>query len=99
MKVISWKMIWPHALAVLVFLVVTIFFFNPIFFDNKTLAQPDIQQFRGSYQSMLDYRAATHKEPLWAPSMFSGMPAYLVSVRWSESPLLWTKNVLSVFLP
>ena len=40
------KDVAPHLLAVVVFLVVTILFFNPIFFDNKTLDQHDIQQRR-----------------------------------------------------
>jgi Bacterial membrane protein YfhO len=99
MKIIQWKSIQPHALAVAVFLVVTILFFNPIFFDNKILNQQDIQQFRGSYKSILDYRAVSGKEALWAPSMFSGMPAYLVSLRWSDSPIRWTKDIISLFLP
>ncbi|HOX84120.1 MAG TPA: YfhO family protein [Chryseolinea sp.] len=99
MKIPNWKTMLPHGLAVLLFLAVTIVFFNPIFSDNKVLAQPDIQQFRGSYKTVLDYRTSTGEEALWAPSMFSGMPAYLVSVHWGDSPLLWTKQVLSFFLP
>ncbi|MGC4020560.1 MAG: hypothetical protein QM734_00760 [Cyclobacteriaceae bacterium] len=89
----------PHLVAILVFLVVTVLFFNPIFFDNKVIDQHDIQQFKGSSKSISDYRDATGKEALWAPSMFSGMPAYLVSLRWSEGPIVWTKQVMSVFLP
>src|SRR5882724_4210026 len=99
MKIIKWELIWPHGVAVLVFLVVTILFFNPIFFDNKSLDQQDIQQFRGSYKSILDYRAASGEEALWAPSMFSGMPAYLVSLRWSDGPMIWVKKIMSLFLP
>ncbi len=99
MKTIKWELIRPHLLAIAVFLVVTVLFFNPIFFDNKVLDQHDIQQFRGSYQSILNYRVASGNEALWAPSMFSGMPAYLVSMHWGDSPMLWAKNILSVFLP
>ncbi|MBI1769165.1 MAG: YfhO family protein [Bacteroidetes bacterium] len=93
------KDIAPHLLAVVVFLIITIIFFNPIFFDNKTLDQHDIQQFKGSSKSIADYREATGEEALWAPSMFSGMPAYLVSVRWSDGPVVWVKGMMSVFLP
>jgi len=89
----------PHIVAVLVFLVVTVLFFNPVFFDNKTLDQQDIQQFRGSSKSIADYRTATGEEALWAPSMFSGMPAYLVSLRWSDGPVVWVKKTMSLFLP
>src|SRR5258707_12022113 len=93
------KDVAPHLLAVVVFLVVTILFFNPIFFDNKTLDQHDIQQFRGSSKSIADYREANGEEALWATSMFSGMPAYLVSVRWSDGPVAWIKKVMAIFLP
>jgi hypothetical protein len=99
MKTFQWKLIQPHLIAVLVFLVVTFLFFNPIFFDNKSLNQQDIQQFRGSYKSILDYRTATGEEALWAPSMFSGMPAYLVSMHWSDAPVAWVKRIMSFFLP
>jgi Bacterial membrane protein YfhO len=99
MKSIQWKLIRPHALAVAVFLVVTVIFFNPIFFDSKIINQNDIQQFRGSYKSIMDYRAASGQEALWAPSMFSGMPAYLVSLRWSDGPIKWIKDIVSLFLP
>src|SRR5882672_8521655 len=99
MKIVKWNLIWPHGLAVLVFLLVTILFFNPIFFGNKVLDQHDIQQFRGSYKSILDYRTATGEEALWAPSMFSGMPAYLVSMHWGDGPLMITKKIIGLFLP
>ncbi len=93
------KEVAPHLVAVLVFLVVTVLFFNPIFFDNKTLDQHDIQQAKGSSKSIADYREATGQEALWAPSMFSGMPAYLVNLRWSDGPVTWAKKILSLFLP
>ncbi len=96
---LQWKLIWPHGLAVLVFLLVTILFFNPIFFGSKVLDQQDIQQFRGSYKSILDYRAASGEEALWAPSMFSGMPAYLVSMHWGDGPIAWVKKIMALFLP
>ncbi|MBS1681918.1 MAG: YfhO family protein [Bacteroidetes bacterium] len=93
------KDIAPHAVAALVFMLVTMLFFNPIFFDHKVIEQHDIQQFKGSSKSITDYREATGSEALWAPSMFSGMPAYLVSLRWSDGPVVWVKKIMSVFLP
>jgi len=89
----------PHLIAILVFLVVTVLFFNPVFFDHMSLDQHDIQQARGSSKSIADYREATGQEALWAPSMFSGMPAYLVSLKWSDGPVSWVKRVGSLFLP
>ncbi len=99
MKKISFADVQPHLLAVLVFLVVTLVFFSPIFFDNKALDQQDIQQHMGSSKALRDYRDATGEEGLWASSMFSGMPAYLVNLQWSDGVVVTMKKVLTVFLP
>lgn len=91
--------ILPHLVAVLVFLIVTLFFFNPIFFENKAINQHDINQHIGSAKILRDYRTATGDEGLWASSMFSGMPAYLVNVEWGNGVVSWIKAVCSLFLP
>ncbi len=89
----------PHLIAVIVFLVVTVLFFNPVFFDNKSISQSDIQQWSGSSKALRDYRDATGEEGLWAGAMFSGMPAYLVNLQWSDGVVLGFKKALSLFLP
>lgn len=91
--------ILPHLVAIIVFLVVTLFFFHPVFFGNKTLQQYDIQQFMGSSKAIEDFRAETGEEALWTNSMFSGMPAYLVSVQWGNQAIAYMKTVLALFLP
>lgn len=100
MKKINFKEhVLPHLVAVIVFLIVTIFFFNPVFFDNKSISQHDIQQWEASSKSLRDYREATGEEGLWATSIFSGMPAYLVNLEWSNGVTVAIKNVLSIGLP
>lgn len=89
----------PHVVAVGVFLLVTIFFFNPIFFENKSLQQYDIQQHHGASRTIEDFREQTGEEALWADAMFSGMPAYLVSVRWGNEAIAYIKMIMAVFLP
>ncbi|HYC85173.1 MAG TPA: hypothetical protein VEB86_08115, partial [Chryseosolibacter sp.] len=89
----------PHIVAVAVFLLVTFIFFKPVFFENKVLSQPDIQQFQGTSKTIVDYREETGEEALWAESIFSGMPAYLVSVSWGNTPISYLKNILSLWLP
>jgi len=89
----------PHALAVLVFLIVTVFFFSPIFFENKAISQHDISEWEGGSKALRDYRSQTGEEGLWASSMFSGMPAYLVNLDWSDGVVVGMKKVMSVFLP
>ena len=99
MRKIKGSDVLPHIIAIVVFLLVTVFFFSPIFFDNKSLSQPDIQQFQGGSKTLSDYRASTGEEGLWASNMFSGMPAYLVSLKWSDGPVVWTKKIMGLFLP
>ncbi|MBX7125499.1 MAG: YfhO family protein [Cyclobacteriaceae bacterium] len=89
----------PHLIAVAVFLIVTVLFFSPVFFDHQVLSQHDIQQNIGSAKDLRDFRDATGEEGLWAQSMFSGMPAYLVSLQWSNGPVVFLKHVLTVWLP
>jgi hypothetical protein len=93
------KDVLPHCIAIAVFLLVTFFFFNPIFLENKALNQQDIQQWEGSSKSMRDYRERTGDEPLWSESMFSGMPGYLVSVEWGNKAVGYLKSVLAFKLP
>ncbi|MBL0742779.1 YfhO family protein [Chryseolinea lacunae] len=93
------KDVLPHGLAIGVFLIVTFFFFNPVFFDHKVIAQHDIQQWEGSSKASRDYREKTGEEPLWTEAMFSGMPAYLVNVQWGNTAVAYLKSILSFRLP
>lgn len=98
-KILFLEHVLPHLIAVLVFFLTTLFFFNPVFFENKALSQHDIQQFLGASKELRDFRAATGQEGLWANSMFSGMPAYLVNLDWSDGAIVTIKKMMSLFLP
>lgn len=89
----------PHLSAVAVFLVVTILFFSPVFFENKALDQHDITQWEGSSRSMREYRNNTGEEALWSESMFSGMPGYLINVQWGNIVISYVKKIASFNLP
>jgi hypothetical protein len=93
------EQVLPHMIAVAIFLIVTFFFFSPVFFSNKSLTQGDIQQWEGSSKALRDHRDQTGEEGLWASSMFSGMPAYLINVQWGYTPISYVKKVMSLFLP
>ncbi|MCK6617561.1 MAG: YfhO family protein [Cyclobacteriaceae bacterium] len=89
----------PHLLAVVVFLLVTVFFFSPVFFENKTLNQHDIVQSLGAAKALRDFRSQTGEEGLWVPNMFSGMPAYLVNVEWGNQAIRYIKSIAGIGLP
>ncbi len=100
MKKISFSQhILPHLVAIVVFLLITVVMFHPVFFENKTIQQHDIIQSAGASKALRDFREQTGEEGLWSPSMFSGMPAYLISVQWGNEALTWTKRILSFNLP
>ncbi len=98
-KIVFSRDVLPHGIAICIFLIVTISFFNPVFFDSKVLDQSDIQQWEGSSKAMRDFRAQTGEEPLWTPSMFSGMPGYLVNVEWGNKVVGYLKQIMSFKLP
>jgi len=90
--------ILPHLLAIIVFALVTIIFYNPVFFENKRLEQHDVVQGIGGGKELIDYREKTGKEGLWANAMFSGMPAYLINTQWSGDLLQHVQRFLSLGL-
>ncbi|MGY6741329.1 MAG: YfhO family protein [Cecembia sp.] len=73
------KDILPHLIGISLFYFVVLFYFSPIVFDGKIIFQYDILQWEGAAKEILDHRAETGEEALWASRIFSGMPAYLVS--------------------
>ena len=99
MRKIKFSDVGPHLVALGIFLVVIMTFFSPIFFENKVLDQQDIQQYIGSSKVLRDFRDATGEEGLWAGSVFSGMPAYLVNLQWSDGVVVNMKKVLSLWMP
>ncbi len=99
MKKISFGDVLPHLLAVIIFLVVTLIFFNPVFFKNRVINQNDINEFLWGSRELREYREATGEEGRWAATMFSGMPAYLVNMDWSDGVVVGMKKVLTLFLP
>ncbi len=100
MKKISFKQhILPHLVAYLVFLSTVASFFHPIFFQNKKLFQGDIPHHEGIAKQLVDYRKETGKEALWNNRVFSGMPAYLLDVRYQEPLTHLIKTLVAGFMP
>ncbi len=88
MKTIDLNKIAPHLIAIVLFIALTLMYFMP-FTKGYVLKQGDITNFRGMAQEIMEHRNLEHSEPLWTASMFSGMPAYQISVLYKN------KNVLS----
>jgi hypothetical protein len=86
----------PHALAVILFLVLAFVYFYPAL-EGKVMKANDSTVSTINSKEIRDYRAKYHKEPLWTNSIFSGMPAYLISTRYPGNLIKNVDNVLRIF--
>ncbi|WP_207433914.1 YfhO family protein [Sabulibacter ruber] len=93
------RQVLPHLLVLLFFLLLVVAYFSPIFFDGKSLMQHDVVQFQGGAKEIADYREKTGEEALWTNSMFSGMPAYLISVKFSGDLFQYVHSLFTAGLP
>lgn len=87
------KSFLPHIVILLAFIGLSLIYMQPLL-EGKELMQSDIIQFKGMSKEIVDFREKTGQEPLWTGSMFSGMPAYQISVIYPNN---WSKELLNWF--
>lgn len=88
---------YPHALAILGFVLVSLFYFYPVL-QGKKLLQSDIVQYTGMAKEQNDFRAAEHAEPYWTNSAFGGMPTYQLGANYPHEYISKLDHLLR-FLP
>ncbi|MBP6431249.1 MAG: YfhO family protein [Ferruginibacter sp.] len=100
MKNFDFKKAIPHVIAILIFLIVAIVYCLPAL-QGLVVNQSDMSQTNGMLQQSNEYLATHGTYPLWANSMFSGMPAYQIRISGEHSfGLIWLHNYLfTAFLP
>jgi hypothetical protein len=98
MKNISFKQVLPYLSAVVIFVVISLAYFSPLL-EGKKLKQSDITQFLGMSKEISDFRDKTGEEALWTNSMFSGMPAYQISVQYKGNVLRYVDQLMQLYLP
>ncbi len=67
---------WGLVLFLLLF--VSLLYF-PVAFQSKSPQASDITQWQGAANKIIEYNKAHADNALWTESMFSGMPAYMIS--------------------
>ncbi len=92
------KKLLPHIVAVVVFLLLTVAFFSPIL-KGYTLNQGDIRNWQGVAKEIVDQRESTGEQALWTNSLFGGMPAYLITIKYSGNLLKHFHQVFSAGIP
>ena len=99
MKQLNFKKVLPHLIAVALFLVVAAIFCKPAFEADTILKQSDITGWQGMSHQSFEYKEKHGKFPLWATSMFSGMPAYQIALEGAWSPLGYIDRAIQLWLP
>jgi hypothetical protein len=87
------KPILPHLLAVIIFLLISLVYFYPSI-EGKVLHANDTNVARSAGKEVNDFRTRYGVEPLWTNSMFSGMPAYLISVNFKGNLMVYADKAM-----
>ncbi|MFK7747121.1 MAG: YfhO family protein [Kordia sp.] len=91
------KKIIPHAIALLLFVAMSLAYFYPVA-QGKKMQQQDIMLYTGMAKKQNDFRDQTGKELYWTDSTFGGMPTYLLGARYPHSYIKTLDRTLR-FLP
>jgi hypothetical protein len=86
----------PHIIAVALFIFISFAYFYPVL-EGKVLKANDSTVSNINSKEIRDYREQFHKEPLWTNSIFSGMPAYLISTKFPGNLIKHVDKVLRIF--
>lgn len=67
-----------HAICLSFLFLIALGFSAPATFGGKKLAGDDTIRWQASAETLLDWEERSGQTPLWTPSVFAGMPAYLI---------------------
>ena len=98
MKKDTFKKILPYAVAIVVFIILSLIYVSPAL-DGKVLHSSDSLGWKGQYQECKEYNDAGHYT-WWTGSMFGGMPTYQIGGGKYPSPTVRInfKNVAHLWL-
>jgi len=99
MNKLNFKTLLPHLIAVGIFLLVTIIFCKPALESGVVLKQSDISSWQAMSHQSFEYKEKNGHFPLWATTMFSGMPAYQIALEGTWTPLGIIDKVIQMGLP
>lgn len=98
MQKTDWKKFMPYAGALLIFVILTLTYVSPVL-QGKRLLQSDIVKFEGMAREIKEFREETGQEALWTNSMFGGMPAFQISVIYSNNITGFFHKIFTLGLP
>ncbi len=95
MKNINFKALIPVIVAVLLFVGLTYGYFSPMLKD-KVIVQSDMVLNKAMSKEISDFREQQKEEALWTNSMFGGMPAYQISIRYPNNFMYEVRTILTL---
>lgn len=90
------KSLYKNLLALFIFSLVSFAYFYPVV-EGYSLKMGDISNFKGMSKEISDYRELFGEEPLWTNAMFSGMPAFQISVNYTMNAVNYLYRFLMSF--
>ena len=94
----NFSQIKPHVIIVSLFVLVSFAYFTPLL-EGKRIDGHDVKTWIGMSKEISDYRDSTGEEALWTNSLFSGMPAYQISVKYSSNLVRYIDKIISLGFP
>ncbi|MBN2173366.1 MAG: YfhO family protein [Bacteroidales bacterium] len=98
MTKINFKQFIPYIVGIIIFIIISLVYLSPLL-EGKKLKQDDITRHTGMSKEIVDFREKTGEEPLWTNSMFSGMPAYQISVEYNGNLVRFIDKIMMLGLP
>jgi hypothetical protein len=92
------RILLPHLIAVIVFLVVALIYCRPAL-QGQVLQQHDIAQWKGAFHESEVYKETHGRYPLWTNSLFSGMPTFQIGGVAENSIAGVVNTILTLGLP
>jgi len=80
----SWQRLWPHLVAVIGFMILSVAYVSPVLQGKKLSATDEIQA-QGAAREVMNYNKETGEWSWWTNGMFGGMPSYLVAADYPTS--------------
>ena len=99
MKNFDFKKLLPHAVAVGIFLLVTLIYCSPALKPDTVLKQSDIASWEAMSHQSFEYKEKNGHFPLWVSTMFGGMPAYQIALDGIWTPIGYVDKLFQLWLP
>lgn len=98
MKNINLKSLLPIITGIVIFVVLTFGYFQPLL-KGKVIVQSDMVQNKGMAKEIVDHREKYNEEPLWTNSMFGGMPSFQIAITYPSNLIIPVRNFLMLGFP